>query len=477
MENYKSAINSHQRKAVEKQIKEEIQNKRYKIVSEKPRLVSALGAIPKSDNKVRLILDASRPENVSLNAHAWHNPFSYQRIQDAVDIIEPGYFLAKVDLAAAYRSVKTHESNHVATGLKWTFSGDSEPTYMVDTRLPFGAKRSCEIFHDLGQAVRSMMSGYGYPSVINYLDDFLLIGESYGTCKTMLDTLLALLRRLGFAINYSKVEGPVQRLPFLGIVLDTVAMTLELPHKKLSELKELLLNASVAKKLSKRKLQSLAGKLNWAAQCIQGGRTFMRRILDAIPPLRAPWHRTRITKDIRSDLLWWTTYMEPFNGRTPMCDGRPVSPVWTDACPVAARAVYNNRYLYTPFDSWDSASGLHINYKDTLALEPAVRHWAKFWSNRRVIVYCDNQAAVGILNKGTCRDPVVMAALRRISTSAARFNFRLKAVYYPGRENIVADAVSRLHEPNGRKRLDTAIHHHLDMNCAIPVNEYPIFSV
>ena len=474
VENYRSATGKQHRNAVEKQIKAEVQNKRYQIVSQKPKLVSALGAILKTpgNSAIRIIHDASRPDNTSLNAHAWHNSFSYQRIQDAVDLIKPGYFLAKLDLASAYRSVKVNPSNYVTTGLKWTFSGDDVPTYMVDTRLPFGAKRSCEIFNDLGQAVRGMMRDRGYPSIVNYLDDYIIIGDSYSACQTMLATLMRLLRTLGFAINYNKVEGPVQRLTFLGILLDTVAMSMELPEKKLTELKELLQKANMSKKLTKQQLQSLAGKLNWASQCVQGGRTFMRRILDAIPHLRAPWHRVRVTKALRQDIVWWLHFMQPFNGLTPMVDNRPVSPIWTDACPVAAGCVYNGMFLYTPFNTWENAEHLHINHKETLALEPAVSHWAPHWSNRRVVLYSDNQAAVGIINKGTCRDPVVMAALRRISMLSARYNFRIQAKYYPGSENIVADAVSRLHEPRGFERLQNAVRIHPSTN-GIPVNEHP----
>ena len=38
-------------------------------------------------------------------------------------------FLAKIDLSAAYRSVNIHPSNYAVTWLKWTFAGDTEPTY------------------------------------------------------------------------------------------------------------------------------------------------------------------------------------------------------------------------------------------------------------------------------------------------------------------------------------------------------------
>jgi len=50
-------------------------------------------------------------------------------------------------------------------------------------------------------------------------------------------TLISLLRKLGFHINWSKVEGPTQTLTFLGIHIDAVNMCLTLPREKLLELR------------------------------------------------------------------------------------------------------------------------------------------------------------------------------------------------------------------------------------------------
>ena len=68
-----------------------------------------------------------------------------------------------------------------------------------------------------------------------------------------------------------------------------------------------------------------------------------------------------------------------------------------------------------------------------------------------------------------------MAALRRISMLSARYDFRIQAkyiMYYPGSENIVADAVCRLHEPRGFERFQNAVRIHPSTN-GIPVNEHP----
>ena len=415
--------------------------------------MSALGAIEKTNGKVRLIHDCSRPEGASLNAFAWHDHFKYMSLQDAIDVMPQGAFLAKLDLSQAYRSVRIHPSNFSATGLKWTFAGDDAPTYLVDRRLPFGARRSPEIFHELGQSVRRIMASKGYTDIIVYLDDFLIVAHSKEECQKTLQVLMETVRRLGFGINYNKVAGPNQRLTFLGIMLDTVSMTMELPEEKCQEIKDLLHQVYQRRKIKRRELQSLVGKLSWASQCVQGGRTFIRRLIDPIAQLKSPWHRTRVTQDMKEDIEWWMRFLDVFNGLTAMIDNRPVLPVWTDACLVAAGAVFGQEYVYTPFSTWPGASGLHINHKETLAIETAAARWAHRWANHRVFLYCDNQAAVGIVNKGSCRDTFLMQSVRRIFWLSAKFNFRLKVIYYPGVVNVVADAVSRLHEPRGYERL------------------------
>ena len=50
----------------------------------------------------------------------------------------------------------------------------------------------------------------GY-DVIAYLDVSLILAESYERCHKGLNTLLSLLRKLGFDINYSQLAGPALR--------------------------------------------------------------------------------------------------------------------------------------------------------------------------------------------------------------------------------------------------------------------------
>ena len=458
--NYSSATGPDTFQLVEAQIQTEIINGRYIPVPTPPLIISALGAVPKCDkSQVRLIHDCSRPHGTALNDLAFAEKFRYQSLQDATRLIKPHSYLAKLDLAAAYRSVKLHPDDWPVSGLAWTFSGDKDPTFLQDTRLMFGAKKSPYIFHQLSQAVCRIMATQGFPSITCYLDDFLVISDSFSQCISAINHLIKLLRSLGFAINYKKLEGPAQVLTYLGIELHVPDQVLRLPNHKLESFLADIRHMYQASSASKRQLQSLIGKLSWACQVIHGGRPHLRRLIDRVNLLKSPRHRTRITMDMRKDLAWWIAFARIFNGSVPMLAPSCNLSVSIDACNSGAGGFFNGSFFHLNWSDWPAAQDLHINMKEVLALEPAISLWAPHWANHRINVYSDNQTAVAIINKGSSKDPLVMASLRRIFWWTAVYNIRLRARYYPGYCNTLADACSRLPSPTAWQTLAAALPH------------------
>ena len=65
------------------------------------------------------------------------------------------------------------------------------------------------------------MAKRGFDTIIVYLDDFLIVGETKEVCQLAFDTLITLLQHLGFEISWRKVIRPTQKLVFLGIEIDT----------------------------------------------------------------------------------------------------------------------------------------------------------------------------------------------------------------------------------------------------------------
>ena len=456
--NYKSATCKENFSMVEAQIKTEVENGRYVICEDPPHLISALGAIPKPDGKkVRLIHDCSRPEGGALNDFAMTESFSYQTLRDAAALIKPGDFLAKVDLSNAYRSVRIHPDEHHLTGLQWVFSGEKDPTFIKDVCLPFGSRLSPKIFNCLTQAVRRIMEKEKQGQLVAYLDDFLIIGKTYEECREVMEHLMQLLRTLGFSINYSKVEGPKQKIVFLGVEINTREYTFSLPETKLRDLRNEVAHLMTVKQVTKRGLQSVIGKLNWAALLVYGGRPHIRRLIDRQNVLRGPNHKTRVTTDMREDLLWWMIHMEHFNGTMPIAESRPTSSVCIDACDSGGGGYHDGDWYHVAWRDWPEVQGHHINYKEVMALVPAVSLWGHAWRGKQVWVYSDNQAAVAIFNRGTAKDPRVMEALRNVFWASVHHDFRIQAIYYPGRYNVVADAASRLSNIGGWERLQKTL--------------------
>ena len=142
---------------------------------------------------------------------------------------------------------------------------------------------------------------------------------------------------------------PVQCITFLGIEIDSKTMTKRLPQDKLLSLKQELQAFKRRRRASKKQLQSLAGKLSWAARVVYGvygGRVFIRRIIDAICPMRAASHKRIITPDMRLDIQWWDEFMYSFNGSALILDDVPKTIVYTDACDQAGGGHCEGDWFY-----------------------------------------------------------------------------------------------------------------------------------
>ena len=109
--NYKLATEHDVRDTVEKTIREEIQQGNYIVTTEKPTIVSALGAIPKPDSdKVRLIHDCSRPQHSNVNSYTdTQHHYSYVTVDKAVSLIKSNAY-KKLSLLSAilWRSFSTY---------------------------------------------------------------------------------------------------------------------------------------------------------------------------------------------------------------------------------------------------------------------------------------------------------------------------------------------------------------------------------
>ncbi len=157
---------------------------------------------------------------------------------------------------------------------------------------------------------------------------------------------------------------------------------------------------------------------------------------------------------MRADIEWWLDCLTAFNGFTPMLDRRPESLVHIDACDKALDGVFQDQFVYTPLSNIPTWNKSHINYKEVVALEPAITQWAPYLANKKVVVHSDNMCAGSIINKGSWKHPIAMASLRRVFWLSVLYNFSIKCVYIKGVSNMYADAMSHMHDPRTLQALN-----------------------
>jgi hypothetical protein len=226
-----------------------------------------------------------------------------------------------------------------------------------------------------------------------------------------------------------------------------------------------LRNFSSKVRASKKQLQSLAGLLNWACQAVRGGRFFLRRVLDAIAPLQAANHKVKLSEDFKADVAWWLEYVHKFNG---VVYYRKVDKlvVHTDACNVGGGAFCCGDWCYINWMSdGENSANLHINYKEVLAAVHAAVRWGQSWAHKDITVCTDSTVAKAIINRGTCKNKVVMKALRELFWIMESYNFKLHAIHIPGSLNRIPDCISRLHEPGQILRLNSLLSNWFHTEC------------
>ena len=125
-----------------------------------------------------------------------------------------------------------------------------------------------------------------------------------------------------------------------------------------------------------------------------------------------------------------------------MYDRRPVSDIaYLDISLTRLGCCFNNLVYTLPVPvGFNKYTIVHLEMINVLV---ALKLWAQAWANKRVRLYCDNQAVVHVLSTGNTRDAVLGACARNIWLLTAMYNVSIDFTHISGVQNSVADLLSR----------------------------------
>ena len=224
-------------------------------------------------------------------------------------------------------------------------------------------------------------------------------------------------------------------------------MVLRLPHDKLIRTQELVATWQKKKKSTKRELSSLASQLQHAATVLRAGRTFLRHIFDvqASHAAARPDHHIHLNQGMRSDLAWWNMFLPHWNGVAmmhPRDQQLPEETITSDASGSWGRgSCWGPEWFQLKWDKNSSTD--NIATKELIPSVVPAAIWGRKWKGKSVQARSDNQAVVATINNQTSRDPAIMHLLRCLFFFEARFDIVLSATHLPGKQNELADHISR----------------------------------
>ena len=444
---------------VKKYIEKEIQKGAVMGPYHKIPFASRVGISPistrpkKGTEERRIILDLSFPPGQSVNDGipkdtylGFQAKLSFPKVDDfALRIHQLGTEAAmfKIDLSRYFRQLPLDPGDYSLIGYI------IEGKIYFDKMLPMGMRSAPYIAQrvtDVIAYIHKSMEFY----LLNYVDDF-VSAEKKERIWEGFRFLTQLLQDLGVETSKEKVVQPTNRMAFLGITFDAGKQTMEIPEHKVKDITQDLDAWLYKNKATRKELESLIGKLQFATKCVRAGRVFMSRLLNWIRGLdRRGFHP--IPLEARKDLAWWRRFLHEHNG---------VSLMWLQAVPGEDTLIATDASKYGFGGTLHTAyfrgrfpehySTLNIAILELKAVMVALKIWATALQGKYFWIAVDNEAVASILNTGASREELLQDTMREIALIAAKHQFVIKARHIRGVDNRVPDWLSRWNEQKARR--------------------------
>lgn len=227
---------------------------------------SSLFAIPKKSGGFRPIINLKY-----LNKFIKYEHFKMENLNSLKHVIRQRDWFLKLDLKDAYLTVPINAIHKKFLRFKW-----KNKTYQFNC-LPFGLSCAPRVFTKLLKPIISFLRRRGIRLII-YLDDILILDQSEEGVIRAFKFTVHLLQFLGFVINWEKtIQVPVQRIEFLGLLVDSISLSFSLPPEKISKIRLLCAKALSNSKTSLRNLSAILGNFSWCIAAVPFAQAHYRK--------------------------------------------------------------------------------------------------------------------------------------------------------------------------------------------------------
>jgi hypothetical protein len=423
--------------------------------------VSPLNSVPKKDtSERRVILDLSMPKGNSVNTYINKNQYLgeetnliFPRVDDFAKLVRSkgsGCLMFKKDLRKAYRQIPICPHDYNLVAFHW------KKHIFCDTVLSMGLSSAAFICQRVTNAIAFIMYRIGL-TVVNYLDDFAGV-EKRERAWFAYNCLESVLEKSGLEESKSKACLPSEKMIFLGVLFNSLTMTMEVTEERLIEIRNLVEFWLKKDRSALKEVQSLIGKLNFVAACVRPGRVFISRLINWLSDIYKDEEAVSVLvpEEVRKDLLWWHKFLDLYNGVSILhyddwsCPDGIFS---TDACLTGSGGYFNGKYFHVHFSSFFKEKNYSICVLELLGIIIGLRLWNSELKGKSIVVNCDNEAVCLVINTGRARCRLLQEGLREVCFLAALAQCQIRCVHVPGESNRIADCLSRWDQDPKYQRL------------------------
>ena len=376
--------------------------------------------VKKKDGKLRMCIDYR-----ALNSQTIQNRYALPRIDELFDRLHGAKVFSKLDLTSGYYQIAINPKDRYKTAFRTRY-GHYEFNVM-----PFGLTNAPATFQTLMNDIfRDLLD----VCVIVYLDDILVYSKNKEEHEQHLRQVLQRLKEHQLYAKLSKCTFFASSIEYLGHIADGDGLR---PNPRLVQA---LMDFPQPKTL--KELQSFLGLANYY-------RKFIGRFSNiALPLTDATRNNTR--SNLRP--IEWTQPMQAaFDELKKALTSAPCLAlpdpdgefeVTTDASEdaKAVGAVLTQNGHPVAFES-KKLNSHQLNYsvhdKEMCAIMHALERWRPFLLGRHFKVYTDHRSLVHFKTQSNLNQ-------RQLRWQEKAADYDMEILYKPGKENVVADALSRI---------------------------------
>ena len=393
---------------------------------------SAIFPRQKRDGSVRVIINLK-----GLNEHIDNHHFKMDTIRDVLLLVQPQCYFASIDFKDAYYSVPIASDSRKFLRFLWN------ATLYQFTCMPQGLASAPRIFTKLLKPALAHLRALGH-TILCYIDDCILIAKDKEHLMDGVRSALQLFDSLGLTINLAKsVLLPTRSIEYLGVVINSVDMTVTLtPRKqnKIAGLADALLKKSV---VTIQELAAFLGNLVAADVAIVNGPLHYKDLEivrnNALSTNYGNYNASiTLTEQSRQTITWW--YKHIYHQQRPILIPEPECHLYTDASLTGWGGKLGN---VTTGGHWADTEQDHINVLELKAAFLALQSLCRTNLQQHIRLHMDNTTAVACINKCGSTKLSLLAIVTKIFTWADQHDITLSACHIPGRLNVDADRASR----------------------------------